>query len=70
MFWQGTGKRDYMLSGAQFWGFTSQWDVPYTPALDYWTETNTDAYFQDQDGKMAVTESQVTVIYKVQLTGV
>ncbi len=45
MFWQGTGKRDYMLSGAQFWGFTSQWDVPYTPALDYWTETNTDAYF-------------------------
>ena len=45
MFWQGTGKRDYMLSGAQFWGFTSQWDVPYTPALDYWTETNTNAYF-------------------------
>ena len=34
-----------MLSGASVTGFTSQWDVPYTPALDYWTETNTDAYF-------------------------
>ena len=45
MFWQGVGKRDYWLSGSQFWGFTSQWDVPYTPALDYWTEDNTDAYY-------------------------
>ncbi len=45
MFWQGTGKRDYMLGGGQFWGFTSQWDVPYTPALDYWTPENPNAYF-------------------------
>ena len=45
MFWQGTGKRDYMVGGCQFWGFTGQWDVPYTPALDYWTEDNRDAYF-------------------------
>lgn len=45
MFWQGTGKRDYMLGGSQFWGFTSQWDVPYTPSLDYWTEDNVDAYY-------------------------
>lgn len=45
MFWQGTGKRDYMLSGSQFWGFSSQWDVPYTPALDYWTPENTNAYY-------------------------
>lgn len=45
VFLQGTGKRDYMPSGAQFWGFTNQWDVPYTASLDYWTEDNTDAYF-------------------------
>ena len=45
MFWQGVAKRDYWLSGSQFWGFTSEWDVPYTPALDYWTEENTDAYY-------------------------
>ena len=34
-----------MPGGAQFWGFTSEWDTPYTPALDYWTPENTDAYF-------------------------
>ena len=45
VFFQGVGKRDYMPGGAQFWGFTSQWDVPYTTALDYWTEDNRDAYF-------------------------
>ncbi|MDL2256480.1 SusC/RagA family TonB-linked outer membrane protein, partial [Parabacteroides sp. OttesenSCG-928-K15] len=45
MFWQGVAKRDYMLGGAQFWGFTSQWDTPYTPALDYWTTENRNAYF-------------------------
>lgn len=51
MFWQGTGKRDYMVGGGQFWGFTSQWDVPYTPSLDFWVKDddyfadNTDAYF-------------------------
>ncbi len=45
MFWQGVGKRNYMLEGSQFWGFTSQWDVPYTPALDYWTTDNRNAYF-------------------------
>ena len=45
MFWQGVAKRDYMLGGAQFWGFTSEWDTPYTPALDYWTPENQNAYF-------------------------
>ncbi len=45
MFWQGTGKRDYILGGCQFWGFTSEWDTPYTPALDYWTTENTSAYY-------------------------
>ena len=45
VFFQGVGKRDIMLGGAQFWGFTNEWDVPYTTALDYWTEDNRDAYF-------------------------
>lgn len=45
VFFQGVLKRDYMLSGAQFWGFTSRWDVPYKHALDYWTPENRNAYF-------------------------
>ena len=45
MFWQGVGKRDYWLGGAQFFAFTSKWDVPYTPSLDYWTEENRGGYF-------------------------
>jgi len=45
MFWQGIGKRDYAASGVHFWGFTSEWDTPVRPALDYWTEENRDAYF-------------------------
>lgn len=70
MFWQGTGKRDYMLSGAQFWGFTSQWMFHILRPLIIGQKQIQMLIFQDQDGKMAVTESQVTVIYKVQLTGV
>lgn len=45
MFWQGVGKRDFMPSGSAFWGFTSRWDTPLKPALDYWTPSNTGAYF-------------------------
>lgn len=45
MFWQGVGKRDYMLGGGSFWGFTDEWCTPQTSALDYWTPENTDAYF-------------------------
>ena len=49
IFLQGTLKRDYAVGGTQFWGFTSQWDVPYEASLDYWTEDNTDAYFPAPD---------------------
>lgn len=49
LFFQGVGKRDWAPRGAQFWGFTSQWDVPYESALDYWTPENTDAYFPAPD---------------------
>lgn len=45
MFWQGIGKRDYMVGGVHFWGFTSQWDTPLKESLDYWTPQNTEAYF-------------------------
>jgi TonB-linked SusC/RagA family outer membrane protein len=45
MLWQGIGKRDYATSGVHFWGFTSEWDTPVKPALDYWTEENRGAYF-------------------------
>ena len=49
MFFQGVGKRDLAVGGAQFWGFTSEWDVPYESALDYWTPENKDAYFPAPD---------------------
>ena len=49
IFLQGTLKRDYAVGGPQFWGFTSQWDVPYEASLDYWTEDNPDAYFPAPD---------------------
>ena len=45
VFLQGVGKRDVMLGGAYFWGFTSEWSVPTTASLDYWTEDNPNAYF-------------------------
>ncbi len=45
---QGIGKRDLMITGRQFFGFTSEWDVPLKPHLDYWTPENTDAYYPRQ----------------------
>src|SRR5690606_19311652 len=48
VFLQGVGKRDVMLGGAYFWGFTSEWAVPTTASLDYWTEENPNAYFPRQ----------------------
>lgn len=48
MFWQGVGKRDIMLETNTFFGFASN-GIPHIslkePALDFWTEENTDAYF-------------------------
>ncbi|MCS3554239.1 MULTISPECIES: TonB-dependent receptor [unclassified Sphingobacterium] len=46
MFWQGIGKRDMMLGGNHFWGFTSEWATPSEALVgNYWTPENTDAYF-------------------------
>lgn len=48
IFLQGVGKRDVMLDGTYFWGFTSEWSVPTTASQDYWTEENPNAYFPRQ----------------------
>ncbi|QNL50191.1 TonB-dependent receptor [Olivibacter sp. SDN3] len=44
-FLQGIGKRDVWLDNSAFWGFTSEWNVPFVYATDYWTPENTNAYF-------------------------
>lgn len=44
-FFQGIGKKDVVLGGNQFWGFGSEWHVPFKHALDSWTEDNRNAYF-------------------------
>ncbi|SKB38268.1 TonB-linked outer membrane protein, SusC/RagA family [Sphingobacterium nematocida] len=48
VFLQGVAKRDLMLGGTYFWGFTNEWAVPTTASLDYWKEDNPDAYFPRQ----------------------
>ena len=45
---QGVAKRDFMLGGTYFWGFTSQWDVPTTLQTDYWKPDNPNAYYPRQ----------------------
>lgn len=42
---QGIGKRDFMPGGSAFWGFTSEWSVPYIWNANYWTPEHTNAYF-------------------------
>ncbi|GAA4801988.1 TonB-dependent receptor [Olivibacter ginsenosidimutans] len=44
-FLQGIGKRDIWIANSAFWGFTSEWNVPFVYATDYWTPENQDAYF-------------------------
>jgi len=44
-FLQGIGKRDVWIGNSALWGFTSEWNVPFVYATDYWTPENTDAYF-------------------------
>lgn len=44
-FLQGIGKRDAWISNSAFWGFTSEWNVPFIYATDYWTPENQDAFF-------------------------
>lgn len=45
IFVQGVAKRDYMPNDNAFWGFKSEWRVPFTYLKDHWTPENTNAYF-------------------------
>lgn len=45
IFAQGIGKRDYMPNDNAFFGFYSEWNVPFVYMKDHWTPENTNAYF-------------------------
>ncbi|MGN7722134.1 TonB-dependent receptor [Chitinophaga sp. 22620] len=45
VFVQGVGKRDVMPNDNAFWGFYSEWSVPFNYMKDHWTPENPDAYF-------------------------
>ncbi len=46
MFVQGIGKRDYWLSGTNFWGFLGAYgSAVWKTTLDYWSPENTNAYW-------------------------
>lgn len=45
LFIQGVGKRDYMPTDNAFWGFQSEWSIPFVYMKDHWTPNNPNAYF-------------------------
>jgi TonB-linked SusC/RagA family outer membrane protein len=45
LFVQGVGKRDYMPTDNAFWGFQSEWSVPFIYMKDHWTPDHPNAYF-------------------------
>ncbi len=45
VFAQGVAKEDWMPSDNAFWGFESEWSVPYIYMKDHWTPSNPNAYF-------------------------
>jgi TonB-linked SusC/RagA family outer membrane protein len=45
MLFQGVGMRDVAVGGQEFWGLTSEWQIPLQHNLDHWTPENPDAYF-------------------------
>ncbi|MVT12248.1 SusC/RagA family TonB-linked outer membrane protein [Chitinophaga sp. ysch24] len=45
VFVQGVAKRDIMPSDNAFFGFYSEWSVPFEYMKDHWTPENTNAYF-------------------------
>jgi hypothetical protein len=45
VFIQGIGKRDYMPTDNAFWGFQSEWSVPFVYMKDHWTPQTPNAYF-------------------------
>lgn len=46
LFWEGVAKRDIVLPEKLFYAhYRSQWEVPSKVNVDYWSESNRDAYF-------------------------
>lgn len=45
IFAQGVAKRDVMPNDNAFFGFYSEWSVPFEYQKDHWTPQNTNAYF-------------------------
>jgi hypothetical protein len=46
MLWQGIGKRDLWLDSPIFWGAGGiYWLTAYEEHMDYWTDSNTDAFW-------------------------
>ncbi|MCT4591264.1 MAG: TonB-dependent receptor [Carboxylicivirga sp.] len=68
MFFEGVGKQDLTMSGMYFWGITgSQWHSSlFDHNNDYWSPTNTDAYFPriyfgGESGKNQQTQSKYVI---------
>ncbi|NII29789.1 TonB-dependent receptor [Pseudoflavitalea sp. X16] len=45
LFIQGLLKRDVVLSGSPFWGYTDEWSIPWKHHADSWRPDNTNAYY-------------------------
>ncbi|WP_315819420.1 TonB-dependent receptor domain-containing protein [Paraflavitalea speifideaquila] len=45
VFFQGVGKRDFLPGDNAFFGFYSEWSVPFAYMKDHWTPQNPNAYF-------------------------
>jgi TonB-linked SusC/RagA family outer membrane protein len=45
LFAEGVAKEDFMPSDNAFWGFQSEWSIPYVYMKDHWTPSNPNAYF-------------------------
>lgn len=61
IFFQGVGKRDLYLPGTSFRShYGSEWQVPSAYNNDYWTESNTGAYFPRArfNGGSAINQTQ------------
>lgn len=65
LFFQGIAKRDYAVPGGNnagtlFWGFVGGWGSNlYKETMDFWTETNTDAYYPRPYNSSEVGKNQV-----------
>lgn len=58
---QGVGKRDWAPDGVYFWGCSSYAQMTvFKEHLDYWSETNTDAYYPKPYTQAAGTVGQYT----------